>query len=117
QDLSNCRELKSRIKKLVPQECQNKTIIRIVCRELESWYLGDFDALKAAYGEKLETYRNQSRYRTPDQINDPYESLKKLIPNYQKIEGSKKIAPMLNHAENNSTSFNQFIRTIEQLSQ
>ena len=117
QDRSDCRELKAKIKNLVPLECQDKTIIRIVCQELESWFLGDFDALSTVYGEKINKTSKQAKYRNPDTIVFPSKELKTLIPDYIKGEGARSIASHLNlkHEHNRSDSFNVFIKTLDSL--
>jgi hypothetical protein len=48
QDSAACRELKKELISLVPDEKRKETRIRIVCTELESWFLGDLQAYEAS---------------------------------------------------------------------
>lgn len=41
---------------------------RIVCEELEAWYFGDWQAVRAAYPKVPENIRNKARFRHSDEI-------------------------------------------------
>jgi hypothetical protein len=87
-------------------------LIRIVCKELESWYLGDFNSIQLAYPSfNANRYRNKSKFRNPDICNASNE-IKKILPGFQKVSSAKKIAPFLDISNNKSESFNQFISGI-----
>ncbi|MEQ1747458.1 MAG: DUF4276 family protein [Saprospiraceae bacterium] len=110
QDASDCKVLKNNLLRL----CHNGPetvpfLIRIVCRELESWYLGDMDAVERAYPNfRAERYRNKATFRNPDNCNAK-EELRKILPNLQQIGSARAIAPHMDISENKSTSFQQFI--------
>ena len=53
QDSADCKELKQKLRRIVEQTGK-EAVIRIVCRELESWYFGDLRAVSLAYNENLE---------------------------------------------------------------
>ncbi|MDI9408127.1 MAG: DUF4276 family protein [Candidatus Pacebacteria bacterium] len=116
QDRGDCIKLKAKLQSLVPNHSHNKTIIRIVCRELESWFLADFDALIRVYGPKVNDYRNQQRFRNPDELDFPVREIETIIPNYSKGIGSAAIASHLNLNSNRSPSFQILIRTLDTLS-
>ena len=44
QDSADCKELKQKLRRIVEQTGK-EAVIRIVCRELESWYFGDLRAV------------------------------------------------------------------------
>lgn len=113
QDNKDCFKLKSEL----VSKCRpyNRTVlIRIVCRELESWYFGDLNAVFKAYCKDLKD-RDIKRLssicarREPDKIVDPKQQLKRHIPKHQQISGAKRIAAHMNVSSNKSHSFNVFI--------
>lgn len=109
QDSDDCKKLKARLIDLCKNNGNCPHLIRIVCRELESWYIGDFYAIKSAYPNfKAENYSKKAKYRNPDICNASYE-LNKLLPEFQKVGSAKKIAPFLNVNTNKSNSFKQTV--------
>jgi hypothetical protein len=111
QDSNDCVTLKRELLSLcdVPQN-NVKCLIRIVCRELESWYLGDMDAIQNAYPKfNSRKYRHRAKYRNPDNIHASHE-LQKIIPFFQKVEGARNISPFISIDKNRSPSFRQFVK-------
>lgn len=114
QDSADCKQLKNKLIKLAKDNGNSRLLVRIVCRELESWYLGDFIAIQHAYPDfKAENYINLSKFRSPDKLVNASEELQKILPVYQKISSAKKISHFLNIEQNKSESFNQFIAGIK----
>ena len=93
-----------------------ETVVRIVCRELESWYFGDLAAVESGLGiSGLVRYGNVSQYRVPDNIHYPAVELRRITRNaYQKVAGSRSIGPMLSLDSNKSHSFRVFIEGVQQ---
>jgi len=94
QDNNNCIDLKNKIKKICQDNCKNDNsyLVRIVCKELESWYLGDLDAIEQAFPKfKAVKYKNKSKFRNPDAINAADE-MAKLLPEFQKNKGARLIS-------------------------
>lgn len=118
QDAEDCRELKARLCSKYEAINSSNLLIRIACRELESWYFGDLSAVEKALGKKsLISYSNKSKYREPDNIQNPLEELRKITGGvYQKTSGSREIAPHLAVEKNNSPSFRAFIAGVHRLS-
>lgn len=88
-------------------------VVRIACRELESFLIGDWCAVAQAFGKPaLAALDRRSIYRAPDELGDPASELKKHIAGYQKRDGARKIAPHLNIERNRSRSFQVLIRSI-----
>lgn len=116
QDSHHCILLKENLQKLCTDNGNCPILIRIICRELESWYLGDLEAIEKAYPHfKASKHKNKAKYRLPDNLMNASEEIKKLVPEFQKINGARKIAPHLNIDKpdsNLSESFRQFITGI-----
>lgn len=113
QDSGDCVAIKQYLKRKCAETHHPDILIRIVCRELESFYLGDLTAVANAIGPtRLSRYQNKRKYRNPDSLLNPSRELKKIAPTYQKIAGSRAIAPQLCIETNRSISFNHLIRGI-----
>jgi Domain of unknown function (DUF4276) len=109
QDSSDCKVLKQKLITICEQGGNCKKLVRIICRELESWYIGDFEAINKAYPNfKHQNYINKAKYRNPDLCN-PSDELRKILPEFQKVGTAKKIAPFINISANKSESFQQTI--------
>ena len=66
QDKADCTMLKQSLHSLCSDAGRPDTLVRIVCQELESWYIGDLDALSLEYG--VASFRHRSalkRFRDP----------------------------------------------------
>jgi hypothetical protein len=109
QDSNDCLTLKSTLVDLCQNNGDCPALIRIACRELESWYLGDMDAIETAYPKfKANNYKTKAKFRNPDKC-DPYSELKKIIPDFQKGNASKTIPRYMQINSNRSDSFKQLI--------
>lgn len=116
QDSHDCEKLKADLLQLCQQAGKSEAMIRIVCHELESWFLGDLAAIEKAYGlnpKSLSKKQNQNKFRDPDRLNSAKEELKKLVSEYYPGTHSKKIAPYLSLTENRSRSFQVFLSGIK----
>ncbi|AEI50529.1 DUF4276 family protein [Runella slithyformis] len=124
QDDSDCLDLKKKIDNILKGNCECEYFIRIVCRELESWFLGDLNAVSMAYPRlKPEHYQTKANFKNVDKITSPNQLLLKIIPEYKnrntlpKLEASERIAPYLDLEINNSTSFIHTLEAIKKLTQ
>lgn len=109
QDSSDCKILKQKLLDICSQNGNCPKLVRIICKELESWYIGDFDAVKKAYPKfNHQNFMKKAKYRNPDICNASYE-IKRIIPEFQKVGGAKKIAPFIDIQKNKSESFQQTI--------
>jgi hypothetical protein len=112
QDSADCKKLKQDLLKLCTDNGNCPVLIRIICRELEAWYIGDFEAVQAAYPKfKAEKNKQKATYRNPNALVNASEEVKKLVPDFQKGSGAKRIAPHLSPSSthNTSESFQQFL--------
>lgn len=121
QDNSDCNELKDELLQELSNKCNCPFKVRIVCRELESWFLGDMKALAKAYpGFNAENYENKAKFRSVDKIKNPSKELLSIISEYSgllnlpKVKNAETVAPYLS-LENNSISFKHFIDGIREL--
>lgn len=115
-DSNNCITLKNELLQLCREGGRPDTLVRIVCTELESWYLGNLEAIGNAYGiESIKSQQNNSKFRTPDRLGNPKEELKRLVKEYQQISGAKEIALHMEPENNYSYSFNVFINGIRRI--
>ncbi len=113
QDSSDCILLKAELKQLLDRAGPIPSLIRIACRELEAWYLGDMDAIQRVYPRfNPVQYRNWAKFRDPDHLTAS-EELRKLIPEFQKGFASREIPKHMNILGNRSRSFNHLITGLQ----
>ncbi len=118
QDSGDCRIIKQDIAKICQESGKTKTLVRIACRELESFYLGDLKAVKKGLNlSNLSSHQNSKKFRNPDSLGNPSEELSKLTNNkYQKVSGSRDISPhLLLDGTNRSHSFGVLVEGIKKL--
>jgi len=114
QDGCDCIELKTKLLSLC-KDSKNDCLVRIVCDELEAWYFGDLTAVSNAYGKDLTPLSRKRKYRSPDDISNVKEELRKIVPDYQPIDGAKKISEKMDIRNNSSRSFNTFISGVMEM--
>jgi hypothetical protein len=115
QDSADCRTVKHDILALTLNTMRPDTLIRIACTELESWFLGDFNAIEKGFNINLTAKRNKAFFRNPDSIQNAKQELEKLIPKYQPITGSRIIARYMDIGTNKSGSFQAFVTGVRRL--
>ncbi len=118
QDSADCKDVKTRLVELCEQACHAEALVRVACRELESWYLGDLAAVeRSLHVTGLRAKRDTRRLRDPDAVCKPSMELRALTGGaYQKVAGSRAIAAHLNLAgENRSRSFGVFIAGVQRV--
>ncbi|PCH67823.1 MAG: hypothetical protein COC12_10910 [Rhodobacteraceae bacterium] len=92
-----------------------KTTVRIVCQELEAWFLGDPLALEMA-GYLTQGSRPNSVRGNPDDIPQPSEVLRRLSNRGPgKIMRANDIAQHLDVDNNNSKSFGHTVASLRHL--
>ncbi len=114
-DSGNCLVIKEKLQQKCLNAGRNDVLIRIACHELESWYLGDLHAVEQGLSlNGLSKLQEKQKYRDPDTLGNAADELKKLSKQkYQKIAGSRQIAPFLKlDGTNKSYSFNILIEGI-----
>lgn len=111
-DSSNCLDVKNSLQAICARAGKPQATIRIACHEIESWYLADMEALGRAYAKDLTHLQAHRKFRNPDELGNPVQELKRLIPEYQKIDGSRRIGKHLDIGNTRSRSFFHLTRAI-----
>jgi len=116
QDSKNCYDLKNDI--LQEYEGTDKLsniTVRIVCQELESFYLAQLNAVEKGLGIKdLTKMQQKEKYRNPDLLENPKKELQRITNNqYQQILGSDSISKYLDLTEYRSNSFRVLLEAIK----
>ncbi len=115
-DGGDCLHLKARLVTLCQEAGHPDTLVRIVCQELEAWFLADVQAIEKAYKLSDITLKKLlKKSRNPDALRKPSCELQKLIPSYGKLSGSRAIAAYLDLSNERSPSFQAFVQGIQHL--
>lgn len=115
-DGGDCHVLKEKLTRLCQEGGRRDTLVRIVCQELEAWYLGEPDALADAYAdESLRGIGAKARFRSSDAVVCPSAELEKLVPEFQKVSGARTMASRLSRERNRSRSFQVLVEGIERV--
>lgn len=109
QDAAECRAVRARLVKLVEESRRTPSLVRVACRDLESWIVGDWHAVAEAFERPgLAGLARKEPYREPDTLVRPVETLRKHIPDYQKRDGARRVGGLLDPQRNQSKSFRAF---------
>ncbi|WP_305041140.1 DUF4276 family protein [Geoalkalibacter sp.] len=116
QDSGDCKEIKQGLIARCREAGRPDALVRIACRELESWFIGDWEAVSVAFGNaKLKGLSQKATYRQPDFLGSPAAELRKYIPAYQKRDGARRIGRQLDLERNASCSFRVFVEGLRRL--
>lgn len=98
-----------------------QVVNRIVIEELESWFIGDPQALRKAFSRLPKVDSSKGIFRNPDN-GGTWEALHRFLrkhgvykSTYPKIDAARRIAPHLHLEQNRSRSFQVFISGMEAL--
>jgi len=114
-DGADCRAIKARLRRLSEESGRADALIRIACQELESWYLGVPEILAEVYFRpKLAELGRKAKYRNPDHLGNPSGELTRLVPEFRKMDGARRMGMSmpLAESENRSRSFRVFVEGI-----
>ena len=115
-DGGNCLVLKDSLTALCREGGHESVLVRIACQELEAWYFGEPDALADAYGrEGLRDIASKARFRDADTIQQPSAALERLVPEFQKVSGARRMARFLSRERNRSASFQVLLAGVDHL--
>jgi hypothetical protein len=115
-DGGDCIKLKAHLRSLAQTENSEGVLIRIVCQELESWLLGDLDAIRAGYPSiGLPQGANPAKYRSPDDLTNASQEIQTLTRDIRKVTRTTKIAFHMNPARNRSRSFQALIMGLNRI--
>jgi hypothetical protein len=113
----DCKKTKGHLLQLCNQAGRQDVLVRIACRELESFYLADLQAVEHGLGlPRLASQQKTRKFRDPDQLGSAKEELKKLTNHrYQQVLGSRLIGPHLDPENTRSRSFRNLVLGIRRL--
>lgn len=114
----DCTQVKQRLVEMCRAAGKaDQCLVRIACKELETFYLADLDAVEQALQLKGLASRQRSRkFRTPDRLSNPSGELKSLTGHrYQKVAGSRAIGKHLHLENERSPSFRNLIGAIRRM--
>lgn len=93
-----------------------EALIRLICQELEAWYLGDSAALQSAYPQAKKAILSLAkRHPDPDVCRKPSRELKQFIPEFQKRDAARRLGRLLHYRNNRSASLRVFSQGVERL--
>lgn len=113
-DGADCHDLKKRLLTLCAVAGRPNSLVRIACQELEAWYFGESSAVANAFvSPGMNGIEKKARYRDPDAIQQPSRELSRLIPEFQKVSGARRMSQFLSRNGNISRSFQVFMDAVE----
>ena len=113
-DLHDCRTLKASLIEQVPKAKRERTMVRIVCRELEAWYIAQPEALKKS-GTLARNIWGGTQSRNPDEIVDPKREFLRIAHEKGQMEHARSIGPHLDPDHMKSASFQHFVKALVKL--
>lgn len=115
QDSNDCKRLKNDLLKLCESTTHIPVIVRIACKELENWYLGDMQAIEKTYPKsKAASLTGKAKYRNPDNVFGAYE-LEQMASDFSKTHASREVPKHMIISSNKSPSFNHFLTGLNKL--
>ena len=119
QDREDCARTKRDLVQVCTCAGKPKAKVTIACREIEAFYLGDLQAVELGLGiPNIARQQEKARFRNPDVVETPGRVLESLTKyRYQKVSGSRAIAPYLNLESPRSASFRYLINAIHSAAQ
>ena len=106
QDSGDCRAVKQALVERCIEARRPDAVVRVACRELESFFVGDWQAVAQAFDKPaLARLAARAMYRNPDALGSPSGELARHVPEYQKGAGARRIAPLIDPARNVSRSY------------
>jgi hypothetical protein len=115
QDSNDCRSLKAELQLLCLSLGRADVKIRIACRELEAWYLGDLTSIDRIYGTQLQRQKGSRLFRSPDATVNPSQELLRLIPTFSKTDAARRLGKIIDLENNESSSFRLLLHTVMML--
>jgi len=132
-DDDDCRELKTQLEVLAKNaglrtrssaDGQRYQLVnRLIIEELEAWYFGDWDAVRAAYPRVPATIPRRAKYRDPDAIaGGTWEAFERVLQRegyfqtgLRKIEAARAVAEHWQMEVNRSRSFCAFRDVLQEM--
>jgi Domain of unknown function (DUF4276) len=133
QDDDDCQALKQSLEEMAANSgfitrsaaagAPYSVVNRLVIEELEAWYFGDWDAVRAAYPRVPATIPQKRGYRNPDAIpGGTWEAFERILKKFgyfkgglRKIEAARAVARHMNPSRNTSRSFQIFRHALKEM--
>lgn len=114
-DGADCNHLKARLLELC-EGSRREALVRLICQELEGWYIGDPGALEQAYPTERKVLKRLSqRFPDPDTCQKPSRELERLLADFQKQDAARRLGRLLRYEVNRSRSLRVFSQGVERL--
>jgi hypothetical protein len=115
-DGGDCVALKKRLLDLANGHERHRVLVRIVCQNLESWYLGDPLAVSLAYTKpSIAKHTHKKEFQNPDAYGNGDQILLRHIPEFSKGKGALLIGPHLDPTRSTSRSFKMFCSGVKKM--
>lgn len=114
----DCKILKNRLLDLCEESGRlNQCLVRLSCKELETYYLADLLAVENALGlHGLAGKQLTEKFRMPDRLGNASKELTTLTQHrYEKVASSRKIGQWLDLDNERSPSFRNLIGAIRRM--
>lgn len=133
QNGGDCRKLKAQLEEAAHEsglvsrthtrtravESPWQVVNRIVIEELEAWYFGDWEAVRAAYPRVKPDITRKKGYRDPDGIQGTWEVFEEILnqrgyfkTGLRKTEAAQAVAAHFDPDRNRSRSFRVFLEAV-----
>lgn len=115
-DGDDCIALKQRLLEKCHAAGKHDAVVRIACHELESWYLGDLNAVAQAYQKPaIRNKHGKGKFRNPDVLVNPSQELGKIVSEFRKVSGASLMGATLNAEGNLSRSYQVLLQGIHKI--
>lgn len=114
----DCGALKNRLLDLCHASGKaDRCLVRIACRELETFYLADLQAVEQSFGlTGLVRHQQRKKFKAPDNLGSPSRELMVLTGyRYEKVAGSRTIGLHLRLDNERSPSFRNLLAAIRRM--
>jgi hypothetical protein len=118
QDSADCKVVRRDLVARCEGAGRPDTLVRIACRELEAWFLGDLAGVEEATRVPGLARRQQERkFRDPDALGSPSMELRTIVPTYGKVAGARAMGDLLDVERCQSASFQTFVRGVRRIAE
>lgn len=132
-DDDDCDKLKARLERIAvdaglatrssAKRRAYAVVNRLAIEELEAWYFGDWDAVRAAYPRTPPAVPTQARYRDPDAVKGgTWEAFERVLrkagyfeSGLRKIEAARAVATHMEPRRNTSRSFRALCEALQEI--
>ena len=116
-DGADCVDVLHKLQSMCRAAGRPDTLVRLACQELEAWYLGDLQAVAAAFAHpKADSAAHRKKFADPDAWRKPSVELERLVPRFQKGAGARAMAQHLREPKHNqSHSYGKFVAGVRRI--